>query len=145
MPHLASIRRIRLPHIENGTRRRYSSTVMLWPTRRGFALLLAAFVAAGLSLSVVQAGSMAVKMDMSASMDMSHGGDCAGCPDDSIDGKGMVACPSLCVMSAVGLAPQAPALLIAVFPARLSPHGFSLLRGQHTPPDPYPPRAGNLA
>ena len=64
---------------------------MSWPTRKVLALLLAVFVAAGLSLSAVQASDMTVKMGMMSGMDMSGGGDCGGCPDKAPDGNGVAA------------------------------------------------------
>ncbi|RJT28167.1 hypothetical protein D3227_34885 [Mesorhizobium waimense] len=121
------------------------SIVMSWPTRKVFALLLAAFVAAGLSLSAVQASDMAVKMGMSSGMDMSGDGDCSGCPEQAPDGKGMTACPSVCVVPVVALPPQISSAEVAVSLPRLSPPLFPVLYGRHAPPDPYPPRPTDFA
>jgi hypothetical protein len=117
---------------------------MSWPTGKVFALLLAAFVAVGLSFSAVQTSDMAVKMGMMSGMDMS-GGDCGGCPDKAPDGKGMAACASVCVVPVVALTPQVPSTEIAHSLPRLSPPLYPALHGRHAPPDPYPPRSSDLA
>src|SRR5262245_61265277 len=82
--------------------------------RRTLALLLTVLMTVGLSLSAVQASDMAVKMSMMSGMDMSGGGDCGGCPDKASDGKGVAACPSVCVVPVVALTPQVQSAEIAV-------------------------------
>ena len=118
---------------------------MSWLTRPVLALLLAVFVAAGLSLSAVQASDMAVKMGMMSGMDMSGGGDCGGCPDKAPDGKGVASCLSVCLVPVAALTPQLPFTVIAISPTSLPPPRHPALQGRHAPPDPYPPRSIDLA
>jgi hypothetical protein len=117
---------------------------MSWPTRKVFALVLAAFVAAGLGLSAVQASDMAVKMSMSSDMDMSHEGGCAPCPDEGSDG-GKMFCPPLCVVPVFALAPQGLSAVAGASPSRIQPAPCIFLHGRQQSPDPYPPRTTGLA
>jgi hypothetical protein len=102
------------------------------------------FVAVGLSLSAARASDMAIKMSMASGMDMSHDGDCAGCPDPGPDG-GKVSCPSVCVIPVVALVSKEPSAAIASSRLRTEPPPCHSLRGRQQPPDPYPPRSINLA
>jgi len=117
---------------------------MSWSSGRALALVLAVFVAVGLSLYAVEASDMAVKMGTMSGMDMSGGDDCGGCPNKAPDGKG-VACPSVCVAPLAALAPQVPSARIAISLPRLPPPRDPVLHGLYTPPDPYPPRYSGLA
>ena len=105
----------------------------MWSTRKGLALLLAVFIAAGLSLSAVLASDMALKMSMSSSMDMA--GDCAGCPDEGPDGSGVVPCPSVCMAPVLALVPQDTRLLELPFRFRASclPSTFPCMGGSPHP------------
>jgi hypothetical protein len=112
--------------------------------RRTLALFLMVLMTVGLSLSLVKASDMAVKMGMMSGMDMSDGG-CGGCPDKVSDGKGVAACPTMCVVPVAALPPLIPSTEIAVSLPTLSPPLYPALHGRHAPPDPYPPRANDLA
>jgi len=116
---------------------------MSWPTGKLFGLLLAAFVAAGLSMSAVQASDMAINMGMSSGMDMSGGG-CGACPDKAPDKNGLAACPSACVLPAMGLVPQVATPMVATSLAQVPRAPSPMLLDRHYPPDPDPPRSTDL-
>ena len=114
-----------------------------WSSRRLSALLLAVFLALGMSLSVVQASDMASKMAMTPGMADSGNGNCADCGGG--DGNtNTAACKAMCT------AGHSPAVLsfgalfanqsAAVPPA--SRERPSL--GRVPSPDPYPPRSTDL-
>lgn len=116
-----------------------------WPSRRVFALLLGAFLALGMSLSVVQASDMTVKMISSVS-DMGaagQGGGCDGCGGGD-EGKAKIgACLSVCMTSAFAVLPSAsPVKVVQTSDLPLRRHAVSW--GSSAPPDPYPPRSSNL-
>ncbi|GAA2888747.1 hypothetical protein GGQ99_005201 [Aminobacter niigataensis] len=113
---------------------------MRWSIRHVFALLLAAFVAAGLSLSSVQASDMAVKMTMASDMGMPADGGCTACPDDSTDGGKMTACPQVCIAPVLAIVPQGLAAVVVALTPHLTPMPSAYLHGRAAVPDPYPPR-----
>ena len=102
------------------------------------AVLLAIFAMAAMSLSAVQAGTMAMEMSAMAD-DMDAAGDCVTpCPGEQNEADAM-GCPPVCVAPAVALLPSVVSLALAstslhhVF--TFSPH-----LGRESLPDPYPPR-----
>lgn len=110
-------------------------------TRSGkhlFAVLLAIFAMAALSVSAVQAGTMAVEMSAMAD-GMNAPGDCVTpCPGEQDDADAM-GCPPVCVAPAVAVLP--PVITLAL--ASTSLHyvfTFSPHLGRESLPDPYPPR-----
>ncbi|WP_291165309.1 hypothetical protein [Ensifer sp. SSB1] len=113
-----------------------------WSVRQLGLFFLAVFVAAGMSLSVAQASSMAAKMATMAEMTMSDHGDCQDCPDQAGAMKAM-ACGKLCAAPVV--APLPTAIHI---PAgdRLAPVAARepFLFGWVWPPDPAPPRTFDI-
>jgi hypothetical protein len=106
-------------------------------------LLLAVFVTAGMSLSVVQASNMSIKMmGMASSMAKSSGGckDCGG-PGES---KGMATCAaSGCVSPAAVNSSSQLVLDMASVTIYHSYPDLSLL-GLDSRPEPYPPRTSNI-
>jgi phosphotransferase system glucose/maltose/N-acetylglucosamine-specific IIC component len=113
-----------------------------WSARKLFALLLAVFIAAGISVSVAQASSMTVTMATMSEMDMSDHGDCQDCPDQPGD-NGMNACGVVCATAVFAVLPAAtlmPAPRKLAFSAARDP----LLRGRALLPDPYPPRTSDI-
>lgn len=113
-----------------------------WSVRQLGLLLLAAFVTAGMSLSVTQASGMAAKMATMAEMAMSGHGDCQDCPDQAGSMKAM-ACGKLCAAPVVATMPAAIHI-----PAgnRLAPVAARepFLFGWLWPPDPAPPRTSDI-
>lgn len=113
--------------------------------RHVFALLLAAFVAVGLSLSSVQASDMAIKMAMASDMSMSADSDCTGCPDEGSEGGKMTVCPQVCIAPVLAIVPQGLADVFLAPPPYLTPLPSAYLHGRSAIPDPYPPRPSRTA
>src|SRR5258708_1732553 len=113
------------------------------PSRQIFALLLGFFVALGVSPSAVQANGMAAKMSVTSGMGASgHGGCEGGDSGDSGLAKGM-ACGSICIGPVFAVPPLAFSL--SVIPARvMSWREYPHPHDRASPPDPYPPRSGDL-
>ena len=107
-------------------------------------LLLAVFVTAGVSLSVVEASNMNIKMmDMASSMEKSGGGSCNYCggPGDS---SGMAACAaSGCAAPLAAHDPSAEVFNMASAAIYPRPLDVALL-GMDSCPDPYPPRTSHI-
>jgi len=102
------------------------------------AVLLAIFAMAVMSLSAVQAGTMAIEMSAMAD-DMDAAGDCVTpCPGEQDEADAM-GCPPVCVAPAVAVLPSAVSLALAStslhYVFTFSPHV-----GRESLPDPYPPR-----
>ncbi|ACE91175.1 hypothetical conserved protein [Rhizobium etli CIAT 652] len=133
------------PRLAFGAVRRNPSIAMRHLTARKLvALFLAVFVAVGMSLSVVQASSMAAQMAAMSGMEMEHHGGCPDCPGKAgDDGMKAMACSSVCATPILATLPAAvhmPAVrTLASFVARdPSLHGTALR------PDPYPPRTSDI-
>lgn len=110
--------------------------------RRLFVLLLGAFLALGLNLSIVQAGEMPAKMLMSSAMGTS--GNCHTCGGDGgVPHKKMDTCSVGCVTPAIAVIPQtAPAkFFLASAPV---PRQDPLRLGLLSSPDPLPPRSSDM-
>jgi hypothetical protein len=107
-------------------------------------LLLAVFVTAGMSLSVVQASNMNIKMmDMASSMGKSGGGSCNDCGGLG-DSSGMAACAaSGCVAPLMAHSPSVEAFDMASVAIYHLPLDVALL-GVGSSPDPYPPRTSHI-
>lgn len=114
---------------------------MRWSLRQVLALLLAVFVAAGVSLSAVQANDMAIQMTMASDMGMPAGSDCTGCPDQGTDGGKMIVCPPACIAPVLALLPLNLTAVIAAPALHLTPLPSPYLHGRAAIPDPYPPRS----
>lgn len=119
-----------------------------WSARQVLALLLAVFVTLGISLSVVQASSMAPAMAATSITKMSmadasgHDG-CKDCADLSPDGVKAVACGSSCVAPTFALLPLASASSFAQTSPMVAKRHLSLI-GLASAPEPYPPRPSDL-
>ena len=110
--------------------------------RRLFVLVLGAFLALGLNLSIVQAGEMPVKMMMSSAMGTA--GTCHTCGGGgSVPHKKMDTCNVGCVAPAIAVISQAAPAKILLASVPVPPQG-SLLLGRLPSPDPLPPRSGDM-
>ena len=107
-------------------------------------LLLAVFVTAGMSLSVVQASNMDLKMmDMAFSMGKSSSGNCNGCGGLG-ESKGMAVCAaSGCVAPLAIHDPSVEVFDMASAAIYHLPLGVALF-GMGSSPDPYPPRTSHI-
>ncbi len=102
------------------------------------AVLLAIFAMATMSLSAVQAGTMAIEMSGMAD-EMNAPGDCmTPCPGEQDDADAM-ACPPVCVAPAVAVLPSVASLAVASA-SRTYAFNYSPRLGRESLPDPYPPR-----
>jgi hypothetical protein len=110
-------------------------------SRRVFVLVLGAFLALGMSLPVVQAGSMPAKMSMSASMGMS--GHCQDCGGKSGSAKEIGGCSWGCVAPVLAVVPQSSPTRLEHIPVPVLPQD-SLPLGRAFSPDPDPPRSHDL-
>ncbi|MGI0526584.1 hypothetical protein ABY43_20715 [Rhizobium giardinii] len=116
-----------------------------WSARKLFALLLAVFIAAGMSLSVAHASSMAAKMATMSEMDMPDHGDCQDCPDQPGDnGMKVMACGNVCAAPVLATPPVAAVPVLVGEKAASIVAGDPLLHGRALPPDPYPPRTSDI-
>lgn len=103
-------------------------------------LLLAVFVAAGMSQSGVQAVDLTAKM-MTAS-DMGDPG-CQACPTGSTDGMKALFCGVICTTPILAVLLQ-PSPVILSYKPMLFMTQFPLLHGSSSPPDPYPPKPTDI-
>lgn len=108
------------------------------PSRKVFALFLGVFMALGMSLSAVQAGSMAVKMSLATDMGASEQSGCGGCSGDG--GAQMGTCHPVCTVAAVAVLPLGPVVATAQT-SQLPPPPDLACSGRGSSPDPSPPRA----
>lgn len=112
-----------------------------WSARKLVALLLAVFVAAGMSLSVAQASGMTARMATMSEMDMSAQGGCQDCPDQPGDsGMKAMACGNVCAAPVLATLPAAAVPVLVGEKAASLVAGDPLLHGRALAPDPYPPR-----
>ncbi len=114
--------------------------------RRLLTFMLAVLVTLGLSLSTVEAGSMASEMaKMAAMSDMKSSmfGACQKCAGKGDHAAMVNACGTVCVAPVIAISPQEslPAFALAQI-YFLRRH--SLLHGRAPPPDPYPPRSNTI-
>ena len=107
-------------------------------------LLLAVFVTAGMSLSVVQASNMEFKMmDMASSMGKSSSGNCNGCGGLG-ESKGMAACAAFgCVAPLAVHDPSVEVFDMVSAAIYHLPLGVVLI-GMGSSPNPYPPRTSHI-
>jgi hypothetical protein len=110
--------------------------------RRVLTLLLAVLVTLSLSLSAVQASSMAsemAKMAVMSDMDSSMSGDCQKWPNKGNHAAVVGVCGTVCVAPAAAVLPQDSPASVALAQIAFQKRQ-SLLHGRTSPPDPYPPR-----
>ena len=110
-----------------------------WSVRQIFALVLGVFVTLGVSLSVVQASDMAVKMATTSDMGASDHGDCHGCGDSHAGKTKPMVCTVACPVSAA--LPQVGPVAEVSTPTKLALPRTALLLGSISSLDPYPPRS----
>lgn len=116
-----------------------------WSVRQLFALLLAVFIAVGMSLSVAQASGMTARMATMADMDMSAHGSCQDCPDQPGDtGMKAMACGNVCAGPVLATLPAAAMPVLVGEKAASFVAGDPLLHGRALTPDPYPPRTSDI-
>ena len=107
-------------------------------------LLLAVFVTAGMSLTIVQASNMSIKMmDMASSMGKSGGGSCNDCGGPG-DTSGMAACAASGCVAPLAVHTPSVAVLDMASVAIHNLHVDVALLGQGSSPDPYPPRTSHI-
>lgn len=110
-------------------------------SRRIFVLLLGAFLALGMNLSVVQAARMPVEMAMASGMD--GAGHCKDCGDTGGMAKAMGSCSLSCATPILAVIPQTAPTKVVLVPAAI-PQRDSLLLGRAFSPDPGPPRSHDI-
>ncbi|TAU14713.1 hypothetical protein ELI47_38555 [Rhizobium ruizarguesonis] len=115
-----------------------------WSARKLIALLFAASVAAGMSLSVAQASIMAARMVTMSQMDMPDHSGCPGLSDKPGDkGSKAMACGGVCATPVVALLPLEALVVVVGKPASLATRA-PLHHGRAFPPDPHPPRTSDI-
>lgn len=128
--------------------------MLRYSARQVFTLFLGLFVGLSLSLSAVQASTMAAKMTPSSGKTVSlsdmesfgHGA-CNACGAVGHDqGTAKTApCPSFCVPPAFAIAvPFMPSVTALVTSVDRIVTAEPVLAGKTNPPDPYPPRSSDL-
>lgn len=111
-----------------------------WSHRQLFILLLGGLLAFGVSVSVIQAGDMTMKMAMTSNMDASGQDGCGGCGGGDIGDAGANACASVCTVLTYAM--TATGFVVGDVPPSGSPfptHQLSF--GRSSSPDPDPPRS----
>lgn len=127
--------------------------------RHVFALMLAVFVTVGVSVSVVQANTMALNMAMAskagmavasetamtmAGMGATADSDCKACLKGTGDTGNLMHCAPTCIAPVLAVLPHAFAA-IAVVQASASPAlPEPMRRGRSSLPDPFPPKSVDL-
>jgi hypothetical protein len=102
-------------------------------------LMLGLFVVLGMSLSAVQAGSMAIGMPMPGhQMSGDSTADCSACKDVPGSAK-IMQCDATCAAPATATLPQSPTLLFERPVDRPVSQG-STLSGWTASPNPHPPK-----
>jgi hypothetical protein len=110
-------------------------------SRRVFVLLLGAFLALGMSLPVVRATNMPVKMTMTSGMGIAD--HCKDCGDKGGAGRDMGSCSLGCAASVLAVIPQTSPTRLEDIPAPVLRQD-SLLLGRAFSPDPDPPRSYDI-
>jgi hypothetical protein len=115
-----------------------------WSLRQAVILLLGVFVALGVSLSAVQTSNMAANMTMASAASASGHDGCAGCAAGNDDYAKAMACASICSAPAFAVLPRALAIAVVKATADVYLPEDVFFLGRVSPPDPYPPRLGDL-
>jgi hypothetical protein len=116
-----------------------------WSARKLFSLLLAAFIAVGMSLSVAQASGMTARMAIMSEMGMPDHAGCQDCPDQPDDtGMKAMACGNVCAGPVLATLPAAAVPVLVGEKAASFVTGDPLLHGRALLPDPYPPRTSDI-
>jgi len=115
-----------------------------WSARQLVALFLTVFVTVGMSLSVVQASDMALKMSVGSGAAVGPDS-CHGCPPGSSDnGMKAMGCAAICVSPTLANLNQSSFAVPVRKPAQLLTMRYAALDGRPSAPDPYPPRPTNI-
>lgn len=125
--------------------------------RHVFALLLAVFVTVGVSVSAVQASTMAVNMAMASKADLAmtsetgmpgmgvaSDSDCKACLKGTGDSGNPMHCPPTCIAPVLAVLPlefTAITVIRAPLPSALP---MPFLHGRSSLPDPFPPKSFDL-
>lgn len=123
----------------------FDAVMKRWSIRQLVTLFLTVFVTVGMSLSVVQASNMTLKMAIASDMGAAGHSDCNGCPTGSGDAgqKGM-GCVAVCIAPVLAMLKQSgPAILDRKAAPLLMPR-YAQLDGTTSAPEPYPPRPTNI-
>ena len=127
--------------------------------RHVFALLLAVFVTVGVSVSAVQASTMAVNMAMTSQagtamasemgMRMPDTGaaadsDCKACLKGSGDNGSPMHCPPTCIAPVLAVLPLELAAMAVIRAPQPSAMPTPFLHGRSSLPDPFPPKTTDL-
>jgi hypothetical protein len=116
-----------------------------WSARQLVALFLTVFVTVGMSLSVVQASDMALKMSVGSGTAVGGHNSCHGCPPGSSDnGMKAMGCAAICVSPIVANVDQSSFAVPMRKPAPVLTVRHAALDGRPSAPDPYPPRPTNI-
>ena len=125
--------------------------------RHVFALLLAVFVTVGVSVSAVQASTMAVNMAMASKADMAmtsetgmpgmgaaSDSDCNACIKGAGDNGNPMHCPPTCIAPVLALLPLEFAAMTVIRAPLPSALPTPFLHGRSSLPDPFPPKSIDL-
>lgn len=127
--------------------------------RHIFALLLAVFVTVGVSVSAVQASTMAVNMTMASQagiamasetgmtisdMGAAAGSDCKACLKGTGDNGNPMQCPPTCIAPVLAVLPLEFAAMTVIRAPLPSPLWMPFLHGRSSSPDPFPPKSIDL-
>lgn len=116
-----------------------------WSARQLVVLFLTVFVTVGMSLSVVQANDMALRMSVGSAAGVVGHNSCHGCPPGSRDdGMKAMGCAAICVSPIVANLDQGSFAVPMRKPAPLLTMRYAALDGRPSAPDPYPPRPTNI-
>jgi hypothetical protein len=128
-----------------------------WSPKHVLVILLAAFLAAGFSLSAAQASVMSAKMMMTIGMtmpaadtsmakmaDTAMNGDCNACLKGAADSDKPMQCPPTCIAPVLAVLPLEFAVMTVVRTSLPSALPMPFLHGRSSLPDPFPPKSIDL-
>jgi hypothetical protein len=121
-----------------------AAVMILSSVRKIFAVLLAVFVTAGLSLSVARASNMSITMSMGSGMTASGHGDFHDCDHSDAGKTKAMICAAICAASALATLPEVAPMAVAEIMTTLALPEDEFLIGSKSPPDPYPPRPAHI-
>ncbi len=121
-------------------------------------MLLAVFLAVGLSFATAQASIMSASMMMTTGSgmtvlaepgtakiaDTAMNGVCKACLKGAGDGSTVIHCPPSCIAPALAVLPQGLAMATVLRLRQPSALVTPFLRGRNLSPDPFPPRPSDL-
>jgi hypothetical protein len=107
-------------------------------------VLLAVLVTVGLSLSVVQAGDMAMKISVGATMADPGHGDCHDCNGGDAGKIKTMTCAPICAPPVAAMSSDVTPLVVGETRVALVLPVDEFRNGGLPPPDPYPPRSADI-